>query len=187
MNLTTGETADNFFGGVVPPAAHALLHQAAAAAPADRAALLWTAHAIAPDCLAVYYTLYKHHAGRREFALAERAAWRGLSEAALQAGLAADWRAVAPDPAQAAGFWQQGPARFWLFTLKALCFIHLRNEKPDIARALLARIELLGPQARIGSDVTAALLAAMPDGNGTAPPGASGASGASGAAGAAAG
>lgn len=158
MNLITGESSDAFFGGAVPEAVRALLHRAAGQSGPERAALLWTAQALAPDCLACYYALYKHHAGRREFELAERAAWRGLAEAARQGGLDADWRAVQPGPAL--DVQQDGPQRFWLFTLKALAFIHLRSQRADVARELLARIEAIDPSARIGSDVTAALLAA---------------------------
>ena len=96
MNLLTGDAADEFFGGAVPEAVRRLLHDAAQAPRPEVGALLWTAQALAPRCLAVYYALYKHHAGRREFEAAERAAQRGLLEAAQQAGLADDWRAVTP-------------------------------------------------------------------------------------------
>jgi hypothetical protein len=157
MNLMTGDAADAFFGGEVSPAVHGLLHQAAEVHGEQRAALLWTAQAMSPQTLVVYYTLYKHHAGRREFALAERAATRGLAEAATQAGLAADWRSVAPG--HGVDFQRDGPARFWLFTLKALAFISLRSGQADTARALLAQIDRLDSGARIGSDVIAALLA----------------------------
>jgi len=156
MNLLTGESADAFFGGDVPPAVRELLHRAAACMSDERTAVLWTAQALAPACLAVYYTLYKHHAGRREFALAERAAWRGLREAATQAGLDLDWQGVvAPLPAVVCGS-QAG--RFWLFTLKALAFIHLRTARPEAARSLILKLDACDPDARIGSDVIASLL-----------------------------
>ncbi|MBX3605735.1 MAG: hypothetical protein KF788_10695 [Piscinibacter sp.] len=158
MNLTTGESSDEFFGGAVPPAVRDLLHQAARAAPAGRSALLWSAQAIAPPCLAVYYALYKHHAGRREFELAERAAWRGLQEAAAQAGLDDDWRRV--QPPLTADVRASRAGRFWLFTLKALAFIHLRTDRPAQAQALLETLQACDPQAGNGSEVTAALLAA---------------------------
>ncbi|PXW94313.1 hypothetical protein C7444_11412 [Sphaerotilus hippei] len=157
MNLFTGESADAFFGGEVPPAVRELLHRAAETGAQQRTPLLWTAQALAPTCLAVYYTLYKHHAGRREFEQAEEAARRGLKQAAAQAGLDEDWSAVQPDPRR--DFLHDGPARFWLFTLKALAFIHLRSSRPDEARALLLQIDRLAPQARLGTDVTASLLA----------------------------
>ena len=157
MNLFTGESADTFFGGDVSPAVHDLLHRAAAAStPDERTTLLWSAQALAPACLATYYVLYKHHAARREFELAERAATCGLHEAALQAGLPTDWRAVPPPLPSTVVYGVAG--RFWLFTLKALAFIQLRSGRPDASRELLAHLNACAPDARTGSDVTAALL-----------------------------
>ena len=162
MNLLTGESADEFFGGGVPESARRLLHQAAHAGRGEVSSLLWTAQAIAPQALGIYYALYKHHAGRREFEQAERAARRGLLEAAKHAGLAQDWRAVLPGSLpEGVDFQGSGPARFWLFTLKALAFIALRSAQPDEARALLAHIAALDDQAQIGSEVIATLLASV--------------------------
>ena len=162
MNLFTGESADEFFGGGVSKSARRLLHRAAHAKHGEVGSLLWTAQAIAPQALGIYYALYKHHACRREFEQAERAAHRGLLEAAKQAGLAQDWRRVArgsvPDGVDFKG---SGPARFWLFTLKALAFIALRSDRPDDARELLAHIAALDDQAHIGGEVIATLLACV--------------------------
>lgn len=158
MNLFTGQASDAFFGGDVTAAARTLLHEAAAAPPPQRGTLLWTAQTLAPQSLAILYALYKHHAGRREFALAERAAEKGLAEAARQAGLPADWRTVPPRP-PGIDFQADGPARFWLFTLKALAFIRLRSGRPAQARELLDQLARVGGDARVGDDVTAALLA----------------------------
>lgn len=162
MNLFTGESADEFFGGAVPPSVHRLLHEAAQAPRSEVAALLWTAQALAPSCLPIYYALYKHHAGLREFEQAERAAQRGLLEAAQQAGLGEDWRQVsrASLPADV-DFARNGPARFWLFTLKALAFIALRSQRPETARELLTQLARLDVDARIGDDVIATLLASV--------------------------
>lgn len=158
MNITTGESADEFFGGDVSNAVREMLHRAAAAHGDERSALLWTALSMEPHCLATTYALYKHHAGRREFEAAERAAWRGLAEAALAAGLPQDWRAApAPLPPAVRDSTAGG---FWLFTLKALAFIHLRTQRHDQARELLAQLQACHPQAGNGADVTAALLQA---------------------------
>ncbi len=162
MNLFTGESADEFFGGGVPASARRLLHEAAHAPRAEVGALLWTAQALAPQALGIYYALYKHHAGRREFEEAERAAQRGLLEAAQLAGLAPDWREVVPGRLpEGVDFRGSGPARFWLFTLKALAFIALRSARPDDARALLAHIAALDDQAHIGGEVIATMLASV--------------------------
>ena len=158
MNLLSGESSNSFFGGEVPPAVSRLLDQIHGAPARETEALLWTAQATAPDCLAVYYLLYKFHAGRREFELAERAACSGLAVAARQAGLAEDWRDV---PAGSVDFSRPGPARFWLFTLKALAFIKLRQGEVALANALIGKIEALHPNGGLGDDVVAALLAGL--------------------------
>lgn len=157
MNLFTGEAAHELFGGEPPPHIRTLLDQAQAL-PRDRvSSLLWTAQACAPQALAVYYLLYKCHAGLREFALAEKAARTGLAEAARQAGLPEDWRLVQPGMSDFGG---TGPQRFWLFTLKALAFISVRSGRPEEAQALLDQIRRLDPQASVGGEVIASLLTA---------------------------
>jgi hypothetical protein len=161
MNLFTGEAADEYFGGAVPSAVREILHRASVSPRHEVGAMLWTAQAVAPQCLAVYYTLYKHHAGRRELDEAQQAAQRGLEEAARQAGLALDWREVSPASASHIRFSDNGPARFWLFTLKALAFIAVRQQQPEVARALLQRIAELQPNAGMGDDVIRSLLDAL--------------------------
>jgi hypothetical protein len=162
MNLLTGSDADEFFGGCEPEFARQMLHQAASLAPQDAGALLWSAQALAPQSLGIYYALYKHHAGRREFEPAERAARRGLLEAARQAGLAEDWRtATRASLPPGIDFNVQGVARFWLFTLKALAFIALRSGRPEEARNLLAQITTLAPGAQIGDEVIESMLASL--------------------------
>ena len=94
--------------------------------------------------------------------MAHRAAQRGLLESSQQAGLAPDWRDVVPDRVPPnVDFRGAGPARFWLFTLKALAFIALRSGRSDDARALLAHIAALDAQAQIGSEVIAEMLASV--------------------------
>jgi hypothetical protein len=163
MNLMTGEAADEFFGGEVPPLLRDLLYRAQAAKPAERSALLWTAQSCGPQTLAVYYLLYKHHATQREFDLAQKAALRGLEVAARQAGLPDDSVFDSFDPPagppENVSFQANGPARFWLFTHKALAFIALRSGRPQEARRRLALIERMHPGADLGNDVIAALLA----------------------------
>ncbi|HYS66248.1 MAG TPA: hypothetical protein VEN30_20895 [Paraburkholderia sp.] len=56
-----------------------------------------------------------------------RPARQGLKAAARAAALDEDWQAVQPGDAN---FTAPGPARFWLFTLKALAFISLRRGEP---------------------------------------------------------
>lgn len=166
MNLFTGEAADELFGGEPPATVRPLLAQAQQAPRKEIPPLLWAAQACAPQALSVYYLLYKCHAGQREFALAEKAARLGLAEAARQASLPEDWRLVEPGMSD---FGSTGPQRFWLFTLKALAFIAVRSGRPDEARALLDQIARLDPQASVGGEVIASLLASLEGAGGATP------------------
>ena len=81
-------------------------------------------------------------------------AYRGL-HVLRQAGLDADWRRVQPGDAD---FAATGPARFWLFSLKALAFICLRSGRSDDARTLVEHIGRLDPTHGLGGEVIASLL-----------------------------
>ena len=155
MNILSGEASNEFFGGEVPYMVRRLLEQVGGATSSEVELLLWTAQASAPECLPVYYLLYKFHARRLEFDLAEKAAWKGIAIAAKQAHLAEDWRAVRPADAD---FTSLGAARFWLFSLKALAFICLRTGRAGDARELSAHVARLDPAAGMGSDVITSLL-----------------------------
>ncbi|CAN5205189.1 hypothetical protein BH10PSE16_BH10PSE16_21950 [soil metagenome] len=155
MNLITGVESAELFGGTVSPAVQHLIDVARNAPPAQVEAALWTAAATAPEQLPVYYLLYKMHAGRGELDLALRAAFKGLTAAAQAARLAPDWRQVVPGDAD---FSVPGPARFWLFTLKALAFIHLRKDDRETAAALVAQLRLLDPEDHLGASTVETLL-----------------------------
>lgn len=124
-------------------------HDPAAADAAFRAVL-----ARDRSALPAYFCLYKIHAYQGHFDEALWAAQSGLAEAARQAGLASDWRdgtreAVAAAPAE--------PARFALYTLKALSFIHLRHGQRGACRQFLHKLEELDAMHSIGGSVVADL------------------------------
>ncbi|MBT9549458.1 MAG: hypothetical protein IV088_01305 [Hydrogenophaga sp.] len=155
MNLLTGEASTSLFGGEMSPAIEHLIERAREAPRDQAAAILWTAAVGAPGCLPVHYLLYKLHASLGELGPALRAASTGLAMAAQAAGLPTDWRTVQPGDAD---FNAPGPARFWLFTLKALAFIHLRRHERDTAAGFIAQIGRLDPDDQIGASVTRTLL-----------------------------
>ncbi|MET3514581.1 hypothetical protein ABIC63_002360 [Pseudacidovorax sp. 1753] len=156
MNLFTGEEADAFFGGEVPPAVRHLVDEARSKPREEAAVALWTAVLASPQALPVYYLLYKLHASQGELAQALRAAERGLVAAAEVAGLPSDWRQVRPGMTD---FLQPGAARLWLFTLKAQAFILLRRGEPAQAAERLDHLRLLDPDDHMGASVVAQLLA----------------------------
>lgn len=159
MERQTNEGETGLFGGDAPPEIRQMIDRAKRAGGQEAVELLWRACAAAPDCLPVYYLLYKLHARRRELDLAERAALAALAEAGRQAGLPQDWRAAEAGLPVAVDFAADGPARFWLFTLKALAFISLRLHRRGDAGRLLALIAAHDPSHSVGSAVTEALLA----------------------------
>jgi hypothetical protein len=155
------QNVGELFGGDAPAEIRQQI-EAAKLAPRDQICdQLWAIQARAPNCLPIYYLLYKLHAGRREFAQAECAALIGLDRAAAQCGLPveADLISASALPTPNADFNANGPARFWLFTLKALAFIRMRSGRLHEARELIEWIGRCDPSHGVGSDVTAALLA----------------------------
>lgn len=156
MNILTGESSTDLFGGEVPPQVKDMIEQARLEENPERAlALLWTAQVCAPECPSLYYLLYKFYARHADFEQAELAALKGLDVAAEQAHLPDDWRTVTKEMGD---FMSPGPARFWLFTLKALAFIRLRRQDPDSAQAYLAKVQELDPQGGSGAGVIDALI-----------------------------
>jgi tetratricopeptide (TPR) repeat protein len=156
VNILTGESSTDLFGGDVPPQVKHLVDQARDAETPERAlALLWTAQVCAPDCPSLYYLLYKFHARHADFDQAEQAALKGLEVAADQALLPEDWRQVTADMAD---FSKPGAARFWLFTLKALAFIRLRLKDHASARLYLDKVQELDPDGGAGASVIEALI-----------------------------
>jgi tetratricopeptide (TPR) repeat protein len=141
--------------GELPEAIDALLQQGVAAYRHDRSradVLFRQALAAAPKELPIYFCLYKIHTYQGNLDEAQLAAESGLREAARQAGWPLDWRqwrphAVLPD----------GAGRFALYTLKALAFIHLRQNNPQQAGEMLDALRQLDPAGAVGWPVVAAL------------------------------
>jgi hypothetical protein len=141
--------------GDVPEAINALLQQGVVAyrtekALADR--LFRQALAADPGQLPTYFCLYKIHTYQGSLDEGLAVAQQGLEEAARQAGLSRDWKS-----------WQRqdpipdGAARFALYTLKAMAFIHLRRGESEAAGALLTKLAELDPSGVVGWPVVAAL------------------------------
>jgi tetratricopeptide (TPR) repeat protein len=146
---------DSINFGDLPEAINALLQQGVAAyredhAKADR--LFREALSAAPKELPIYYCLYKIHTYRGNLDEAQAAAESGLKEAARQAGWELDWRKWQPQAELA-----QGAARFALYTLKALAFIHLKQNKRHQAGQIFAVLRQLDPTGAVGWPVVAAL------------------------------
>lgn len=141
--------------GEVSDAVNALLQQGVIAYRRDRAAadaLFRKALETSPTELPVYFCLYKIHTYQGNLEEGEAAARRGLEEAARQAGWETDWRAWRPQE-----ILPDGAGRFALYTLKALAFINLRQNRPEDAAEKLAALKVLDPTGAVGWPVVAAL------------------------------
>ncbi|MFA7350532.1 MAG: hypothetical protein WC009_07195 [Methylotenera sp.] len=117
----------------------------------DAESLLWRAQATDPDCLHVYYTLYKFYFNHKRLGDAERATCLALDAAARLANIAADWRLQdisACDWGKA-----HSPQHFYLFSLKALAFIRLRQLRADDADLILAKLREIDPSDSVGHSV----------------------------------
>lgn len=141
--------------GDIPEAINALLQQGVMAYRQDRTRadrLFRQALATAPRQLPTYFCLYKIHTYQGNLDEARTVAENGLREAAGQAGWSLDWRDWQPRPIV-----PDGAGRFALYTLKALAFIHLRQNDKDQALQILEALRRLDPAGAVGWPVVAAL------------------------------
>lgn len=137
----------------LPPRVASYLSAAVAAAGDWREAesLLWRAQTADPDCLHVYYTLYKLYFNHNRLGDAERAACLALDAAARQARIPSDWRLLGNTSCDWARV--DAPQHFYLFSLKALAFIRLRQLRAEDARQLLAKLREIDPRDSVGASV----------------------------------
>ncbi len=149
--------------GDPPEPVNKLLQRGVAAYRHDHAqadALFRQALAMAPRELSTYYCLYKIHTYMGNLDYAASIARQGMSEAARQAGWGDDPAEWPPQNAANAG-----PARFALFTLKALSFIELKRDNRELALRHLASLELLDPSGSVGWSVISQLAQGIAGGN----------------------
>jgi hypothetical protein len=151
--LETGSDPITLFGGEASPLIAQLLQEAAAVyQQTSRAeAILWSAQVIDPTCLPVYFALYKFYFYKFRLEDAEKVALMGLKTAAHQGGFPAEWSCLTLSDAN----WKSeiGVQHFYLFTLKALAFIHLRMGKREESLTMLNKIRELDSNDSVGSSV----------------------------------
>lgn len=149
------------FARDIRPEVNACLQSAVACADDFERAreLLYQARELDPDQLEVYIALYKFLFYRGQLDEAEQVAEEALQRAALRGGFPEDWRQLTT----ACSDWSQedGPARTYLYSLKALAFIRLRKGLHAQGRELLAKLQQLDPQDRVGGSVISQLAEAL--------------------------
>lgn len=149
---------DAVLGLALPPAAEAVLQQAAALRhdPGAQQAVLARASQLAPGHPAVLIARYRAHFYGHRLEAARDVARSALALGAAALGLPAQWTEVAPQPL--AGARHDPATRFWLFALKGLAYLDLRLGALEEAGRALALLRALDPQDRVGAAVLDTVL-----------------------------
>ncbi len=149
---------DACFGAGLPPEAERELQQAAKryANEASSEAHLKRAIALAPEHPATHIGLYRFYFYRNRLGEALAIGTACLAQAARYNGLSTDWRQVERAQADFASY--SALPRFYLFTLKACAYLHMRLGELDIGAAQLAKLLELDPRDRVGGSVLRSVL-----------------------------
>lgn len=145
-------------GGVLPPAVQWELNAAAKSYSDDELAErhLKQAFLLAPEHPAVHIALYRFHFYKNRLREALDVAESCLRKAAGDNGLTHDWQAVTPQDIDFSGY--AVVPRFYLFTLKACAYLHMRLGDLASGAAMLAKLMELDPQDRLGGTVLRGVL-----------------------------
>lgn len=149
------------FDSGIPPAVNNLLQAAVAqAADTTRAIeLLQQARSEGPEVLAVHVALYKFYFYRGMTEQAEAVVQEALDTASRLGCFTADWQQL---QLQQLGQAKPGsPARYYLYSLKALAFIRLRLQRHAEAMDILGQLRVLDPDNVVGWQVIQELALGM--------------------------
>ena len=118
---------------------------------------------LAPDEMEIYVAFYKFYFYQKYLAEAEEVAQQTLYKVAELTGLPADWRRFKKEFAN----WTSpdSPVRYYLYTMKALGFIALRQEKLSLAHEILDKLVELDPDDRVGGSVIKTLANRLSEGD----------------------
>ncbi|MCK9396340.1 MAG: hypothetical protein M0Q44_12205 [Methylobacter sp.] len=151
------------FSPNMPAEVNHLLQAAVAASPVDQSRaedLFLQAQALDTRCLQTYFALYKFYFFQKRLADAERIVMAGLEESARQGGFPSDYRLLAQNR-QEWNLYADEIALFYLYTLKALAFIKLRQGCAIDAQLVLSHLQQLDPKDLSGASVIMDLAAGV--------------------------
>ncbi|MGZ5008426.1 MAG: hypothetical protein ACXWE9_11245 [Methylobacter sp.] len=143
------------FSPNIPAEVNHLLQAAVAASSVDQPRaenLFLQAQALDSHCLQTYFALYKFYFYQKRLADAERIVLAALEEAATQGGFPNDYRQLV----QGLPRWNlyaDESSFFYLYTLKALSFIKLRQGFTADAQIVLSHLRQLDPEDLSGASV----------------------------------
>lgn len=151
------------FSPHVPGAVNTILQQAVAANHSDHSRaedLFKLAKQTDRSCLQTYFALYKFYFHHKRLHEAEREIRAGLEEAARQGGFPSDFRRLARKPCKW-DLYANDITLFYLYTLKALAFVKLRQQQDAEAQVVLTLLQDLDPEDRCGASVIRSLAEAV--------------------------
>ncbi len=153
------------FSPDIPTAVNQLLQAAVAASqahPGRAESLFLQAQALDNHCLQTYFALYKFYFFQKRLADAERVVIAGLEESARQGGFPCDYRRLVQNQPQW-DLYANDITLFYLYTLKALAFIKLRQGYDLDAKVVLTHLKRLDPKDLSGASVIMDLAAGVVD------------------------
>ncbi|QSA99230.1 hypothetical protein [Methylococcus sp. EFPC2] len=155
------EATRAFYAGSLPDKVGGLLEEVMSsyADTARAETLLQQAHSAAPDALPVYFSMYKFYFYKGRLEDAELAARQALETAARQGGFPSDFRQLTAESTD----WTRhdSPQHFYLFSLKALAFIRLRQGDKEGCEQLLGKLGELDKSDTVGGSVIGSIAAGL--------------------------
>ncbi|MGR8929842.1 MAG: hypothetical protein ACU836_04310 [Gammaproteobacteria bacterium] len=150
------------FSPNLPPAVNQLLQLAVAASHSEKTMaekLFKQARETDRSCLQTYFALYKFYFYQGKLPEAKLEAIAALEEAAKQGGFPCDYQKLSTQKQW--DMYANETALFYLYSLKALAFISLRQGLIADAKAILSAMEILDPEDRSGASVIMRLSEAL--------------------------
>jgi hypothetical protein len=143
------------FSPTIPTEVNNLLQAAVAASSVNQGqaeSLFLQAQKQDSHCLQTYFALYKFYFFQKRLDDAERIVFAGLDESARQGGFPSDYRLLVINCHQW-NLYGNDITLFYLYTLKALAFIKLRQGESHAAQQVLTHLQLLDPDDLSGASV----------------------------------
>lgn len=151
------------FGPNIPDRVNELLQAGVVASRTDKKRaerLFKEANRLDRSCLQTYFALYKFYFYQARLFEAERMVIAALEEAAFQGKFPADYKRLYRDRRQW-NLYASEATLFYLYTLKALAFIKLRQNQEVQGRVILEMLKKLDPEDRSGASVVMNLADAL--------------------------
>jgi tetratricopeptide (TPR) repeat protein len=150
MDLLDFEARELYFDTVDEPGVATLIRDAAANYGEAEAPLL-QAYALAPRSLNVLVALYRFYYYRHRLTDALKIAAEALEVLRIHLDFPPDWRDLTTARLAAVTTDAKVQLRFYLFTLKAEGFLHMRLHNLDLSREIFEKLVELDAQDRIGA------------------------------------